>query len=393
MKLNWQLNSTLGKRKGDSMSEGSASYVGSYDGAIEFAEGKNETVVDIKSKRAALKMSPSVVSVCSSIGGKESFCGSGTIIDSIFAGGESIAAVLTSAYIVPSPENSNNTPEISVRLANGEAVSGSVRYFNRYYNIALIEIHSKVQLRVAELRPLDDSVDVSQDDGPSCYLDHEYRKIYPGDRLTIVGRAFQPPFQAVAFTVEYFTYPYNRCSCDELLILDRRMVKTCIGGPVINSDSEVIGLAHSVLDRTSFTPTNVVLRWLDANKNERTFRQLRLGLELGNLYSTRIGWLEKFAHLLPDVSKGIIVKSVHGRGMQACSSPKGDYTGLWAADAIVECDGEIVRSKLQFFDMICGKDEITVELKVMRVDTGSYRTVKFTPKIADENHKLDDWPF
>ncbi|KAJ4805704.1 PDZ domain protein [Rhynchospora pubera] len=345
-------DSVLGKRKKDSMSRGSVSFKGNFDEAISFVVDRKYP--DIKNERAALKMSPSVVSVFCSIGGMESF-GSGTIIESIHAEGEFTATVLTSSYVVHSRDESNNTLEIRVRLANGEDVLGTLTRVDPYYRIALVEIHSKVQLRVAELRPVDDSLDFSQDDTPSLYLGHEYKKIHPGERCTIVGRISQKwPFEAVAFTVEYpqriiFNWPNK---CDELVLLSGRMLYHCTGGPVINSDSEVIGVAQGRGFCPSFIPTNVVLRWLDAIKSGRPLRRLRLQMDLWNLYSEEFGLLEKFAQLRPDVSKGIIVKTNYSLSPLFSQFQPNFQTELLPGDAIVECDGEIVCGRLRVCNFI-----------------------------------------
>jgi hypothetical protein len=42
-----------------------------------------------------------------------------------------------------------------------------------------------------------------------------------------------------------------------------------VGGPVINADGEVIGIAYCFSSFTPFLPSNVILRWLTATTNKR----------------------------------------------------------------------------------------------------------------------------
>jgi hypothetical protein len=94
--------------------------------------------------------------------------------------------------------------QISVRFPNGDIGLGSIRWLDRHYNIAIVDVQCKVVLTTAKLRPVDDSLEIFADDSFD-YSKRRFHRIYPGDKVVILGRAYEePPYQAIAFSGEYW---------------------------------------------------------------------------------------------------------------------------------------------------------------------------------------------
>ncbi|KAF7153545.1 hypothetical protein RHSIM_Rhsim01G0093700 [Rhododendron simsii] len=148
--------------------------------------------MDIDTKGAALKASPSVVSVVSYKGGKMMLPGSGTIIDCEEVNGTYTSTILTSTTLLRSSPESNTLQDdmkvvilvikVSVYLADGKSFEGHVSAHEFYFNIATISITSDVALPTACLRLLDDSI--------SLYpCNSNYFKLAPGDIVVAIGRS------------------------------------------------------------------------------------------------------------------------------------------------------------------------------------------------------------
>ncbi|KAE9459999.1 hypothetical protein C3L33_08069, partial [Rhododendron williamsianum] len=101
--------------------------------------------LDIDTKRAALKASPSVVSVVSYKGGKMMFPGSGTIIDCEEVNGTYTSTILTSTTLLGSSPESNTLQDdikVNVFLVDGKSFTGCVSAYDFHFNIATICITS-----------------------------------------------------------------------------------------------------------------------------------------------------------------------------------------------------------------------------------------------------------
>ncbi|KAI8570982.1 hypothetical protein RHMOL_Rhmol01G0081600 [Rhododendron molle] len=143
--------------------------------------------MDIDTKRAALKASPSVVSVVSYKGGKMMLPGSGTIIDCEEVNGTYTSTILTSTALLRSSPESNTLQDdmkVNVYLADGKSFEGHVSAHDFYLNIATISITSDVALPTACLKLLDDSMSLYPSDCNSNYF-----KLGPGDTVIAIGRS------------------------------------------------------------------------------------------------------------------------------------------------------------------------------------------------------------
>ncbi|KAL7197692.1 hypothetical protein ACSBR2_020254 [Camellia fascicularis] len=91
-----------------------------------------EVSEDIETKRAALKASPSVVSLTSLKGGKMMFACCGTIIECEDVNGTFISTVLTSVTLLRSPINANAIPddikevEVDLYVTNDKPFNGDM---------------------------------------------------------------------------------------------------------------------------------------------------------------------------------------------------------------------------------------------------------------------------
>ncbi|KAG5538598.1 hypothetical protein RHGRI_019240 [Rhododendron griersonianum] len=142
--------------------------------------------LDIDTKRAALKASPSVVSVVSYKGGKMMFPGSGTIIDCEEVNGTYTSTILTSTTLLGSSPESNTLQDdikVNVFLVDGKSFTGRVSAYDFHFNIATICITSDVALPTACLRPLDVSIPIY----PSDCNSNSFR-LGSGDMVVAIGR-------------------------------------------------------------------------------------------------------------------------------------------------------------------------------------------------------------
>jgi small nuclear ribonucleoprotein (snRNP)-like protein len=89
-----------------------------------------------------------------------------------------------------------------VGLPKGIIVPGSLEAFDLHYNIALVNVQSDIELRVASFRLLDNSLDINHDESCSdiCQsfeltANPKTQKISDGDMCVIVGRMHEQPFR------------------------------------------------------------------------------------------------------------------------------------------------------------------------------------------------------
>lgn len=110
---------------------------------------------------------------------------------------------------------------------------------------------------------------------------------------------------------------------------------------------------------TSFLPINIVSSWWNHFKSCRQYRRPWLGVEITNLHSCCLNFLAEFMRKFPNVGKGVVVTKV-------ADSPA-YCSGIRPEDVIVKCDGIVVRSTLEFFDIVWNKvGGESVELNILR---------------------------
>ncbi|KAG5531160.1 hypothetical protein RHGRI_025949 [Rhododendron griersonianum] len=259
--------------------------------------------LDIYTKRAAQKVSASLVSLVSRTGSEPFFMGSGTIIESEEVDGTHFSTILTSASLLRSTPESDAIPDdikIDVYLSDGKSSEGQVFAYDFHYNIATIKIKTELALPSAALRFLDDSISVD----PSAILESsqlhprsDLFKLCPGDMVVAVGRHFD-----------------EHC---ELMAAPGKFSLDCgIGGSLINLYGEVIGVNFYDSKCTPFLPINIAAKCLEHFKKYGRFCRPWLGMEMTNLYAENLGILEKIIHKFPNISKGVLVEEFYGMIME-----------------------------------------------------------------------------
>ncbi|KAG9131801.1 hypothetical protein Leryth_009523 [Lithospermum erythrorhizon] len=82
------------------------------------------------------------------------------------------------------------------------------------------------------------------------------------------------------YSVDYTKFGLN---CDELFRINCRVRQS--GGPIINWEGDVLGVAFNAKDFTAFLPTNIFLKWWKHVKTYREICRPFLGIEVANLFT------------------------------------------------------------------------------------------------------------
>ncbi|KAF5938130.1 hypothetical protein HYC85_025636 [Camellia sinensis] len=267
--------------------------------------------VDIDTKRAALKASPSVVCLTSLTGGKMFAC-SGTIIECEDVNGTFISTILTSATLLRSPIDANailDDIKVDVYVTNDDPFNGHVIAYDFHFNIATISIETDVALPTAIIRPLDDSISIDPSeisgtgDNEVAYKSfqlHRHSNLFrlcPGDMVVAIGRSCGRTRDLMAAPGK-FSLDCCKFDCKELFRANCIITKSGIGGPLINRYGEVIGVNFYDDVCTPFLPINIeipsTLAWLG----------------MTNLYAASVGKLEKIISKF-NISKGVLVEEFY----------------------------------------------------------------------------------
>ncbi|XP_058223988.1 putative protease Do-like 14 [Rhododendron vialii] len=352
-------------------------------------------------KGAIVDASAAVVSLVPDAGpgGETMFAGSGTIIACEDVNGTYTSTILTSATLLRSTESNDiqEDIEVNVYLADGKSMKGRVSAHDFHFNIATISITSDVPLPTASLRPLDDSISIDPNH-PSeiiCPEENEIAsqsfqlhrhsdsfKICPGDTVVALGRHCGGTH---SLWTALGKFSIDRCGfdCKELFRANCLILKSGIGGPLVNRHGEVIGVNFYDADCTPFMPINIVSKCLKRFQENRPSRQPWLGMELTNLYAARIGKLEKVISRF-NISKGVLVEKVI-KGSPA------EQAGILRGDIIVQCGKKYVQGFLEFYDIIWKKVGKSVEVVVVRESSPAPLNLKvFVDKTSRD--KVNRWP-
>ncbi|CAL5435185.1 unnamed protein product [Camellia sinensis] len=348
--------------------------------------------VDIDTKRAALKASPSVVCLTSlTVQGGKMFACSGTIIECEDVNGTFISTILTSATLLRSPIDDANAIlddiKVDVYVMNDNPFNGHVIAYDFHFNIATISIETDVALPTAIIRPLDDSISVDPSeisgagDNEVAYKSfqlHRHSNLFrlcPGDMVVAIGRSCGRTRDLMAAPGK-FSLDCCKFDCKELF-------RSGIGGPLINRYGEVIGVNFYDDVCTPFLPINIVSQCLLQFKKNRKSRRPWLGLVMTNLYAASVGKLEKIISKF-NISKGVLVEEVI-KGSPA------ERAGILDGDVIVQCGKKVVQGFLEFYNIIWKKVGKTVGVIVIRE---SYAARLYLEVFVDETRadKVNRWP-
>ncbi|KAJ4805705.1 PDZ domain protein [Rhynchospora pubera] len=327
---------------------------------MESSTAGMESKTDVQMRRAAFYALASVVSLTSYSGEEQKHHACGTIIHSEFDNSIFKGKVLTSTTLIRDDPGANTVIKdlnIYIRLWNRSLVRGSLLAFDLHYNIAIIGIQGPNELRAASFRLLDDSCDL--DDSMNLPKKKgalelvEYgkpQKISFGDKIFILGRFHEEPFHTLMTSGE-FTLCSCCYDCKELLKINGKTEKFWIGGPVVNLQGDVLGLAHYNEYFIPFLPMNVIWRLLDCYKRTGQFRHPWIGMEILNLSTTHYGGFVAFR----GGKRNVVIQKVEK------NSPA-DKAGLCSEDVILKCNDQDV---VGFNDLIWDEDG-EFKLKVLR---------------------------
>ncbi|KAJ4802543.1 Serine protease HTRA1 [Rhynchospora pubera] len=293
--------------------------------------------LDCQSALNLLKVSPSVVSVVVSIGGKIIRCGSGTVIkiDHADNNNSTIATILTSAYVIPDLEHSGAETKVLVYLSDGKKTTAKLVGRDVHYNLALIEITVNQTLQAANLQWLDDTVLIDECSHTEAMSSSKTMKVFPGETIITLCRRYHCGSRAV---VSHGSYIMERpkFDCQELLYTTCKIAKDFIGGPVINCNMAVIGVTFYSRGYASFLPINVAIKWWEAIEFNRKLCHPSLGIAVGSLLLWNLESVRDLVYKFPEASKGLVVPS---SGAQAA--------GIVEGDIIVKFDGKVLSSSLE----------------------------------------------
>ncbi|MCH81892.1 protease Do-like 14-like [Trifolium medium] len=176
--------------------------------------------------------------------------------------------ILTSAILLQSRKAAAVVADdlkIDVYMAGGTFFKGQVFAVDFHYNIAIIKINSDVPLPTSTVRFIDNSVALDPgnragiarcQDSP---ISSNRFSLYPGTKVLALGRYFADSYDMMAAHGE-FSYGHCDFDCEELLIASCQIKKNGMGGPLINSLGEVIGVNFYDASYTPFLPINIVYR-------------------------------------------------------------------------------------------------------------------------------------
>ncbi|KAL8154542.1 putative protease Do-like 14 isoform X2 [Apium graveolens] len=348
--------------------------------------------LDFTSKIAAFKVSSSVVNVIShnkpddTIGKTRMrsassrtgpfgywvkyFRGSGIIIQCHKSPNDEatfISIVLTHANLFVRKKCAPIPPseiEVDVALSNGKLCKCEVVACDFHYNLAALRIITDTPLQPANMTSLDNSLSIHPTqplpldrDGLSPHPN--LFKILPDDKVIVLSRVMNDP-RCFFINVGHFSLKHPSINCNELLCVKGINGNNCNGGPVINYSGEMIGI---MFHDSSFLPSNIISRWWKHYKTYREFRRPWIGFSVANLYTAETGFLEQLIRKFPSFSTGVLVVQVEE------DSPA-YHSGICDFDVIVEINGVVVQSTLEFFEKTWDKVGESVELKVLRESTG-----------------------
>ncbi|KAH0651506.1 hypothetical protein KY285_032177 [Solanum tuberosum] len=347
--------------------------------------------LDVYTKRAALKVSTSVVSLKSYSGEKEIFQCSGTIIESV----NSYSIILTSASLFRYSTSGNSIADnikVIVHLFDGRSFDGQIESYDLHYNVAAVKIQSDTTLPIASLAHLSDSITIN----PSQLRSTEENSfqlrphsnsvdLIPGDIVIALGRFYAKPYGITAAPGEFCI---DRCDddleCKELLKATCNIMRCGIGGPLINHYGEVIGICFYDPCSIAFLPINIASIWWEHYKKYRQSRRPWLGMEVTNLYAARLRILEIIISKFPDVLNGVIVEEV-------LPGSSAESAGIKPNDVIIQFGGKRIQSFLELFETMWNNVGESVELVVIRT---SHDVPVHLSMVVEEvtSDKLYSWP-
>ncbi|KAH9613736.1 hypothetical protein KSS87_014311 [Heliosperma pusillum] len=281
--------------------------------------------LEIDAKMAALKVSPSIVSLVYFSGELVLSQASGTIIETE----QNYNIVITSLHLIRRStdaeaefvENSlADNLKIVIRASDENSYVGKIHIFYFHYNILIIKLKSMAPLPCANLRMIDDDLIPEK----SSLRPHGF-KLKTGDPVAVVGKYFYKDYDFMAAS-SYFRM--KRCEPAEY---------DC---------------------REGASPSFY-------------------GFEGSNVYVANIDILERLMKKF-GISNGLLVEKV-------LPGSHAESAGLREDDVILKCDGKAVKGFFELWDLMWEKVGQTVDLEVGRVNLDALQTLTMVVGEASSN--------
>ncbi|KEH28095.1 PDZ domain protein [Medicago truncatula] len=322
----------------------------------KFNSKDDNVFLDLQTKKAALKVSSSVVALLSyTTGDQELNQCSGVIVEN---DANNAHIVLTSANLLRRPREKGllddtlaDSLKVIVYLYDGGSYVGEVCAYDFHFNIAWIRFQSDISLPTAILRQVDDYINVNpaQDNSFPLHPHSSHFNLVPGLPIVAVGRYFAKPFDLMAAPGQFIL---DRCDldCKELFMGSCKTTSCGEGGALVNLSGEVIGITfyYDYGFTTPFMPINIARKSWEHYKRYGGLRRPSLGVVATNLYTADVSLIEKVIQKVPSICNGVLVEKVI---QGSCA----DSAGLQLEDVIVECGGKTVLSFLEFLEMVWDK--------------------------------------
>ncbi|KAL9242994.1 hypothetical protein vseg_016937 [Gypsophila vaccaria] len=353
-----------------------------------YKSGNEDLDLDMNTKVAALKASPSVVSLVSFSGEVVLTQGCGTIIETDESNNNIVITSLNLIRQRTKAEFVSNTLaddlKIVVRSSDDNWYVAEICNYDCHYNLLIIEFRSETSLQPANLKMIDDNVVLDR----SFQLRPHSSTAKPGDSTVVVGRYFFEPYDIMAapgsFRMERFDP--SEYDCKELLSTTCNFTRCGDGAPLVDLSGEVIGIAFYNISRASpFLPINIAYKWWNHYKAYKEQRHPSYGFECYNLYIARLSSLERILKRLPTLPNGILVNKVQ-------SGSNAEIAGLHENDIITECDGKIVNSFFELWKCMWEKVGCVVELGVTRSDLNNNTVQRIVMQVGEAMpDELNKW--
>ncbi|KAM0856932.1 hypothetical protein ACQ4PT_048799 [Festuca glaucescens] len=226
----------------------------------DFEEGFGRDILSEPTSRVASKMARSVVALASFVVDKpedsgehrkeekiaRKFACTGVFIEC----SGSTTRILTSASLVRSGDGKNIHREwkIEVCLPSKRRLDGTLQHYDLKYNVAVVSIKGVCSYRAAKL--------------------DETSQTEVGAQVVALGRGFESG--KLMATEGAVTAKRSRSYCEELQISTCKITKAGIGGPLVDSDGNFVGMNFYDMDQTPFLSRVRILELMRCFKAERT---------------------------------------------------------------------------------------------------------------------------
>ncbi|CAH9076678.1 unnamed protein product [Cuscuta europaea] len=261
------------------------------------------------------------------------------------------------------------TIKVEVHMSDGTMLDGKVLAYDFHYNLAAVEVHSGTPLKAAKMALFDDAISV--DPAPVIStpivqahsvppLDAHYTLI-PGNTVIALGRYFAKPYALMAAPGE-FSINQVEFECQELFRANCRITRCGVGGPLVNSQGEFIGVCFYDMSCTPFLPITLTLKWWEQYKKNGQIHRPLLAMELTNLYAVSLDILETVVQ--NDTFHGVMVEEV-------LPGSSADVAGIRPNDVITRFAGGSVGSFLELVKMMWQNIGKSVEVTVLRTFDGT----------------------